>query len=197
MLCNIQDPLTKEDYSRDPRNVARKAVNYMKSTGVADTAFFGPSLEFFVFDDVKYDQTAHSAFYYVDSAEAQWNTGRDERPNLGHKIPYKQGYFPCPPTDAMHGHIRRVTLEHYIARQRVTAIFDPPELAEALAFRQSIPPDLMSLLRAWAVGFCPLNTIESSLSDLIDKRRSNPVQRTAGAVTAEDAMSLAVYFVAA
>jgi glutamine synthetase len=101
MLCNIQDPLTKEDYSRDPRNVARKAVNYMKSTGVADVAHFGPSLEFFVFDDVKYDQTTHSAFYYVDSSEGQWNTGRDERPNLGHKVPYKQGYFPCPPTDAL------------------------------------------------------------------------------------------------
>ena len=102
MLCNIQDPLTKEDYSRDPRNVARKAVNYMKSTGVADAAMFGPSLEFFVFDDVKFDQTPHSAFYYVDSGEGQWNTGRDERPNLGYKVPYKQGYFPCPPSDSLH-----------------------------------------------------------------------------------------------
>ncbi|HUR54696.1 MAG TPA: type I glutamate--ammonia ligase [Gemmataceae bacterium] len=102
MLCNIQDPLTKEDYTRDPRNVARKAVNYMKSTGVADAAAFGPSLEFFVFDDVKFDQTSHSAFYYVDSGEGQWNSGRDERPNLGYKIPHKQGYFPCPPTDALH-----------------------------------------------------------------------------------------------
>jgi glutamine synthetase len=102
MLCNIQDPLTKEDYSRDPRNVARKAVNYMKQQGIADTAMFGPSLEFFVFDDVKYDQTAHSAFYYVDSGEGQWNTGRDERPNLGSKVPYRQGYFPCPPQDSLH-----------------------------------------------------------------------------------------------
>ena len=75
MICNIQDPLTKEDYTRDPRNVARKAVNYMKSTGIADAAIFGPSLEFFVFDDVRYDQTAHSAFYCVDSGEGQWNTG--------------------------------------------------------------------------------------------------------------------------
>jgi glutamine synthetase len=94
--------VTKEDYSKDPRNVARKAVNYMKQQGVADTAAFGPSLEFFVFDDVKFDQTTHSAFYYVDSAEGEWNTGRDERPNLGYKVPYKQGYFPCPPTDAVH-----------------------------------------------------------------------------------------------
>ncbi|WP_439631911.1 type I glutamate--ammonia ligase [Gemmata sp.] len=102
MICNIQDPLTKEDYSKDPRNVARKAVNYMKSTGIAEAAMFGPSLEFFVFDDVKFDQTAHSAFYYVDSGEGAWNTGRDERPNLGYKVPTRQGYFPCAPTDAVH-----------------------------------------------------------------------------------------------
>jgi Glutamine synthetase, catalytic domain len=82
--------------------VARKAVNYMKSTGVADAAVFGPSLEFFVFDDVKFDQTPHSAFYYVDTNEGQWNTGRDERPNLAYKIPYKQGYFPCGPSDSLH-----------------------------------------------------------------------------------------------
>jgi glutamine synthetase len=102
MLCNIQDPLTKEDYSKDPRNVARKAVNYMKSTGTADAAMVGPSLEFFVFDDVRFDQTTHSAFYSVDSSEAAWNTGRREKPNLGYKVPYRQGYFPCPPADATH-----------------------------------------------------------------------------------------------
>ncbi len=78
----------------------------------------------------------------------------------------------------------------YIDGESVTAIFDPPELAEGLAFRQSIPPDLMTLLRAWALGFCPLNTIERSLSDLIDARRSDPVQRTAGAIAVEDAMAM-------
>jgi glutamine synthetase len=102
MICNIQDPLTKEDYTKDPRNVARKAVNYMRQIGVAESAYFGPSLEFFVFDDVKFDQTVNSAFYFVDSLEAQWNTGRDEKPNLGYKIPYRQGYFPCPPQDSLH-----------------------------------------------------------------------------------------------
>jgi glutamine synthetase len=102
MICNVQDPLTKEDYTKDPRNVARKAVNYMKATGAADAAVFGPSLEFFVFDDVRFDQTSRSAFYSVDSAEGAWNTGRDERPNLGYKVPHRQGYFPCPPTDAAH-----------------------------------------------------------------------------------------------
>ncbi len=102
MICNIQDPLTKEDYTRDPRNVARKAVNYMKSTGIADTAYFGPELEFFVFDDVRYDQTQHSGYYFLDSVEGAWNTGREEKPNLGYKLRYKEGYFPCPPSDALH-----------------------------------------------------------------------------------------------
>jgi len=102
MICNIQDPLTKEDYSRDPRNVARKAVNYLKSTGIADIAFFGPELEFFVFDDVRYDQTPYSGYYYLDSCEGAWNTGRDEKPNLGYKLRYKEGYFPVPPSDALH-----------------------------------------------------------------------------------------------
>src|SRR5262249_55337557 len=69
MVCNIQDPLTKEDYTRDPRNVARKAVNYMKSTGLADTAYFGPELEFFIFDEVRFDQTQHSGYYFLDSVE--------------------------------------------------------------------------------------------------------------------------------
>ena len=100
MICNIQDPLTKEDYTRDPRNVSRKAVNYMKSTGIADTAFFGPELEFFIFDDVRYDQTTQAAYYHVDSGEGAWNFGRDERPNLGHKLRFGEGYFPCPPSDA-------------------------------------------------------------------------------------------------
>jgi glutamine synthetase len=102
LICNIHDPLTREDYSRDPRNVARKAVNYMKSTGVADVAYFGPELEFFIFDDVRYDQTPNCGYYYLDSVEGAWNTGRAEGPNLGYKLRYKEGYFPCPPSDAMH-----------------------------------------------------------------------------------------------
>jgi glutamine synthetase len=101
IICNIQDPLTKEDYSRDPRNVARKAVNYMKSTGVADIAYFGPELEFFVFDNVRFDQAQNYGFYYLDSIEGAWNSGRDESPNLGYKIRYKEGYFPTPPTDSL------------------------------------------------------------------------------------------------
>lgn len=102
MFCNILDPITREDYTRDPRNVARKAEVYMRSTGIADTAFFGPELEFFVFDDVRFDQTRNSAFYYLDSNEGQWNTGKSQEPNLGHKIRYREGYFPCPPSDSHH-----------------------------------------------------------------------------------------------
>src|SRR5438094_6087250 len=102
MICNIHDPLTKEDYSRDPRNVARKAVNYMKSTGIADVAYFGPELEFFIFDDIRYDQNQYSGYYFIDSIEGAWNTGRDEKPNLGYNLRYKDGYFPVPPSDALH-----------------------------------------------------------------------------------------------
>jgi len=102
LLCNIQDPITKEDYSKDPRNVARKAVNGMKQTGFADAASFGPALEFYVFDDVRFEQSTNSASYRVDSAEGFWNTGRDEKPNLGYKIPARQGYVPCPPADSLY-----------------------------------------------------------------------------------------------
>jgi len=104
LICNIQNPITKEDYPKDPRNVARKAVNFMKSIGIADTAYFGPELEFFVFDEVRYDQTPYSAYYYLDSIEGAWNTGRQETDprNLGYKLRYKGGYFPCPPSDALH-----------------------------------------------------------------------------------------------
>jgi len=101
MICNIQDPITREDYSRDPRNVARKAVNYLKSTGIADTCFIGPEAEFFIFDDVRFDQRAHEGYYHLDSIEAEWNRGREEHPNLGYKLRHKEGYFPVPPADSL------------------------------------------------------------------------------------------------
>ncbi len=101
MICNVQDPITREDYTRDPRNVARKAVNYLKSTGIADTVYIGPEAEFFIFDDVRFDQTPSEGFYSVDSGEAEWNRGADEQPNLGHKLRHKEGYFPCPPADQL------------------------------------------------------------------------------------------------
>jgi glutamine synthetase len=101
MVCNVQDPITREDYSRDPRNVARKAVSYLKSTGIADTCFIGPEAEFFVFDDVRFDQNAHEGYFHIDSAEAEWTRGRVESPNLGYKLRHKEGYFPCPPADQL------------------------------------------------------------------------------------------------
>ena len=101
MICNIQDPITREDYSRDPRNVARKVVNYLKSTRIGDTAYIGPEAEFFIFDDVRFDQNQHEGYYHIDSIEGEWNRGRDEKPNLGYKLRYKEGYFPVPPADQM------------------------------------------------------------------------------------------------
>ncbi len=101
LICNIVDPITKENYSRDPRNVARKAEAYLKSTGIGDTAYFGPEAEFFIFDDVRFDLSANQSFYAVDSSEGVWNSGREEFPNLGYKPRHKEGYFPVPPTDSL------------------------------------------------------------------------------------------------
>jgi glutamine synthetase len=101
LICNILDPVTKEFYTRDPRYIAQKAENYMKSLGIADTAYFGPEAEFFLFNNVQYDSTANSSFYLVDSKEGTWNTGADEEPNLGYKPRHKEGYFPVPPTDSL------------------------------------------------------------------------------------------------
>src|SRR5574341_908226 len=100
LICNIVDPITKEDYSRDPRNIARKAEAHLQATGIGDTAYFGPEPEFFILDDIRYGQDQHSGYYFLDSAEGQWNTGREEHPNLGYKPRYKEGYFPVPPTDS-------------------------------------------------------------------------------------------------
>ncbi len=100
LVCNIKDPLTHESYSRDPRYIAQKAEAYLRSSGIGDIAFMGPEAEFFIFDDVRYDTKQGHSFYFVDSNEAQWNTGRDEKPNLGYKPRYKEGYFPVAPTDS-------------------------------------------------------------------------------------------------
>ena len=99
LICNIVDPITREAYSRDPRNIAQKAEAYLKSTGIGDTAYFGPEPEFFIFDDIRYSQASNHAYYYIDSVEGAWNTGREECPNLGYKPRHKEGYFPVPPTD--------------------------------------------------------------------------------------------------
>ncbi|BAZ87533.1 type I glutamate--ammonia ligase [Dolichospermum compactum] len=100
IICSIKEPRTGQWYNRCPRVIAQKAIDYLASTGLGDTAFFGPEAEFFIFDDVRYDQTTNSGYYYVDSVEGRWNTGREESPNLGYKTRVKEGYFPVPPTDS-------------------------------------------------------------------------------------------------
>ncbi|VAV84167.1 Glutamine synthetase type I [hydrothermal vent metagenome] len=98
-ICNIFDPITKEPYSRDPRYVAQKAEAYLKSTGIGDEIFIGPEPEFFIFDDVRFSEGADHSFFHIDSEEGQWNSGREEHPNLSYKTKHKQGYFPVAPTD--------------------------------------------------------------------------------------------------
>jgi glutamine synthetase len=102
VIANIIDPETRRDYTRDPRHVARKAEAYLRKSGVADTCFIGPELEFFIFDEVRYEQNQHRGLYEIDSVEGAWNTARFEEPNLGYKPSFKGGYFPVSPTDTLH-----------------------------------------------------------------------------------------------
>ena len=99
LICNIKDPITLENYTRDVRHISQKAEAYLISTGIADTSYWGPEAEFYLFNDIRYGQNQHSGYYYIDSVEASWNTGKDEGPNLGYKPRYKEGYFPVPPSD--------------------------------------------------------------------------------------------------
>jgi glutamine synthetase len=94
LICSIRDPVTRQSYSRDVRYIAQKAETYLRGTGQADTSYFGPEAEFFVFNDVRYGQDINYAFHEIDSSEGSWNTGKDEGPNLGHKPRPKEGYFP-------------------------------------------------------------------------------------------------------
>ncbi|HWR54557.1 MAG TPA: type I glutamate--ammonia ligase [Bryobacteraceae bacterium] len=98
MYCDIIDPITRQHYERDPRWIARKAEMYLKNTGLADTAYIGAEAEFFIFDNIRFDQNEHSGYYFIDAEEGRWNSGREEN-NLGYRPRYKQGYFPVPPTD--------------------------------------------------------------------------------------------------
>ncbi len=98
MLGDVVDPITRQHYERDPRWIAKKAELYLNNSGVADTAYFGAEAEFFIFDNVRFDQNQHSGFYFIDAEEGRWNSGRTEN-NLGYRPRYKEGYFPVPPTD--------------------------------------------------------------------------------------------------
>ena len=99
LICDIVDPVTREPYTRDPRNIVKKADAYLKSSGIGDVAYIGPEAEFFIFDDIRFESTRYGAFYEIDSIEGNWNSGRDEGPNLGYKPRHKEGYFPVPPMD--------------------------------------------------------------------------------------------------
>ena len=102
VLANIVDPVTKEKYEKDPRYVAQKGIEYLMKSGIGDTAYVGPEPEFFIFDEVRYQQSQNIGFYQIDSVEGAWNTNRIEEPNLGYKPSYKGGYFPVSPTDTYH-----------------------------------------------------------------------------------------------
>ena len=104
VICDIMEPPTKagevpKPYSRDPRYILRKAIEYMVKSKVADTCYLGPEAEFFLFSDVRFDQTMNQGFYFIDSIDARWNMGAEEKPNLGYKLRIKEGYFPLPPLD--------------------------------------------------------------------------------------------------
>jgi glutamine synthetase len=99
LICDVVEPVTRQRYGRDPRAVAQRAEKYLEFSQIAELCYFGAEAEFFVFDDVRFDQRANCGYYFLDSEEGQWNSGKDEQPNLGHKLRHKEGYFPVPPLD--------------------------------------------------------------------------------------------------
>jgi glutamine synthetase len=117
--CFVRDPVTGEMYTRDPRYIARKAELYLKQTGIADTSYWGPECEFYIFDSVRFDQNQHEGYYHIDAVEGVWNSGRERelggQPNLGYKPRYKEGYFPLPPMD----HFQDLRTEMVLNLERV------------------------------------------------------------------------------
>ncbi|MET0154105.1 MAG: type I glutamate--ammonia ligase [Candidatus Binatia bacterium] len=142
-ICNIVDPITKEEYTRDPRHIARKAEAYLKSTGVGDTAYFGPEPEFFILDEVRFDTNQHESYYHVDSVEGRWNTGRSEGPNLGYKPRYKEGYFPVQPTDSQ----QDIRQEMVLTMERVGIRVEKQHHEVATAGQAEIDMRFLSLVK--------------------------------------------------
>ncbi|HEV2952595.1 MAG TPA: type I glutamate--ammonia ligase, partial [Candidatus Dormibacteraeota bacterium] len=99
LICDVIDPITREGYSRDPRQVAKRAEKYLVSTGIADVSYWGPEAEFYIFNSLQFDQNAHSGYYFIDSEEGIWNSGQNGTPNLAFRPRHKEGYFPVPPVD--------------------------------------------------------------------------------------------------
>jgi glutamine synthetase len=113
IICDVYDPVSGEPYTRDPRHVARKAESYLRESGVAETSYWGPEAEFYIFNSVRFDQNAHEGYYHIDSEEGIWNSGRDggpSGPNLGHRPRHKEGYFPVPPVDRLQDVRSRIIL---------------------------------------------------------------------------------------
>jgi glutamine synthetase len=113
IICDVYDPVTGEAYTRDPRHIAKKAESYLRETGIADTSYWGPEAEFYIFNSVRFDQNAHEGYYHIDSEEGIWNSGRDggvTAPNLGHRPRHKEGYFPVPPVDRLQDVRSRIIL---------------------------------------------------------------------------------------
>jgi len=112
LVCDVKDPVTGEDYDRDPRYIVKKAEAFLKSTGIAETSYWGPELEFFIFNSVRFEQNSHIGYYEIDSDEGIWNSGNGEgKPNLGYRPRHKEGYFPVPPTDQMQGIRTKIALK--------------------------------------------------------------------------------------
>ena len=143
LICNVYDPITKEPYTRDPRYVAKKAEEYLKSTGIGDTAYFGPEAEFFIFDDIRYDTASNYSFYFIDSVEGIWNSGREECPNLGYKPRHKEGYFPVPPSDKF----QDMRTEMVLTMQKVGIVVECQHHEVATAGQAEIDMRFAPLLR--------------------------------------------------
>ena len=111
VIADIVDPVTRKNYTRDPRHIVKKGAEYLKKTGLADTCYIGPEPEFFIFDEVRYEQNQHTGMYMIDSVEGSWNTARFEEPNLGYKPSFKGGYFPVSPTDTYYDLRTEMVLE--------------------------------------------------------------------------------------
>jgi len=110
VICDIKDPITLENYSRDPRHIAHKAEAYLRQTGIADTSYWGPEAEFYIFNSVRFDQNAHEGYYHIDSVEGIWNSGQNTAANLGYRPRHKEGYFPVPPMDKLQDLRSRIIL---------------------------------------------------------------------------------------
>ncbi|MEW6350676.1 MAG: type I glutamate--ammonia ligase [Thermodesulfobacteriota bacterium] len=143
LICDIVDPVTKENYTRDPRNIAKKAETYLKYTKIGDTAYFGPEAEFFIFDDIRYEYSTNMSFHHIDSVEGWWNTGRDENPNLGYKPRYKEGYFPVSPSDSQHD----IRTEMVMELQRVGIVIEAQHHEVATAGQAEIDMKFAPLVK--------------------------------------------------